>query len=97
MVSRMASRPRHERYAVSFAEHLFVSFLDPTNHGPRFTWERFPEMVAGLVGSSLGTAYARLPADISTKEAMDLARQHARHLMDAHTGALPTAQASQPA
>lgn len=95
----MASRPRHERYAVSFAEHLFVSFLDPTNQGPRFTWERFPELVARQVASSLGTAYAHLPADFSTKEAqaMDLARQHARHLMDAHTGALPTAQASQPA
>lgn len=89
--------PRHERYAISYAEHLFNSFLNTQHHGPRFTWEGFPDMVARLVESSLGSAYARLPADLEAKEqrAMDIARQRARALMEAHPGPLPVLSAPQ--
>lgn len=84
--------PRHERHAIASAEHLFTFFLNTQYQGARFTWEGFPEMVAGLVESSLGSAYSHLPADLEAKEqlAMDIARQRARALMEAHPGPLPT-------
>jgi len=87
----MAPRPKHERYAISFVDHLFKSFLDPSHHGERFTWEGFPNMVARLVASNVWSAYARPPADMERKEhqAMEIAREHAQQLMDNHEGPLP--------
>lgn len=88
----MAARPKHERYAISYADHLFKTFLDPGFHGARFTWEGFPDMVARLVASSVWSAYATAPADMEHKEqqAMEIAREHAQKLMDGHEGPLPT-------
>jgi hypothetical protein len=65
-----------------YAEHMFERFKDPLFRGPKFTWNVFPEMVAGLAAVGAFTSFPhRIGKDIE-QVAYDSAFKRATELVE---------------
>lgn len=68
-------------YSASFVAGTFADFHSPKNVGAKFTWGRFPEIVASLVRAQVFIIFGRMPKNISEVE--DYAYKTAKDLAEA--------------
>ncbi len=82
-LTKKAQIKRAKAVGEAIAEDLFTSMQNPRHRGPKFTWARFPDLVARLAHSQVFMSFPhQIGEDIETVAA-EAARQKATELLAA--------------